>query len=135
MNLGPERPFTGVSGPSGPEIPKKSRKESFWGGSAKSPRKYPKKPKNTGKSLISGIFRRLLCRPTPKKTLFETFLEDFGWLLRSQILVINFRCCSCVCARAHYISKPCLATKGVGASKAARMMQHFGGGGVEGGHQ
>ena len=40
----PERPFTGVSGPSGPEIEKKKKnlKESLFGGLHKSPRKYLK---------------------------------------------------------------------------------------------
>ena len=54
LSLGPERPFTGVSGPSGPKIAKKSQKASF-GGPQKSPPKYPKKQKNA-KSPILGIF-------------------------------------------------------------------------------
>ena len=65
--LRPERPFTGVSGPSGPEIPKESQKESF-GGSAKTVpentrkgRKYPKKSSfgcffSTSSSGIFGDF-------------------------------------------------------------------------------
>ena len=40
--LQPEPPFTGVSGPSGPEIAKKSQKGSFWGSGQKS-RKIPEK--------------------------------------------------------------------------------------------
>ena len=56
LGLRPERPFTGVSGPSGPEIPKKSQKE-FLGCLQKSPRRYPKKSKNTQNWTFSGIFR------------------------------------------------------------------------------
>ena len=42
--LRPEPPFTGVSGPSGPEIAKKSQKRSF-GGSAEKSQKIPEKVK------------------------------------------------------------------------------------------
>ena len=56
LGLRAERPFTGVSGPSRPGIPKQSQKACF-GGLQKSPRKYPKKSKNTRKSPILGIFR------------------------------------------------------------------------------
>ena len=80
--LRPERPFTGVSGPSGPEIPKKSRKESFWG-LQKSPRKHPKKSKNTRKSpnlvffgyflTFSGIFGDFFADPQK-----DSFRDFFG---------------------------------------------------------
>ena len=53
--LRPERPFTGVCGPSGPKIAKKSQKESFWGSAKKSP-EIPEKVKNTAKSPIFSIF-------------------------------------------------------------------------------
>ena len=42
QDLRPEPPFTGVSGPSGPEIAKKSQKGSFWGSGEKS-QKIPEK--------------------------------------------------------------------------------------------
>ena len=48
LKLRPERPFTGVSGPSRPEIAKKSQKESFRGSANKSlkiPEKVKKYPK------------------------------------------------------------------------------------------
>ena len=78
----PEPPFTGVSGPSGPEIAKKSQKGS-WGGLEKSLDKYPKKSKNTEKipkkvrkSIFLdffGYFSRLFSRPPQDP--FETFLR------------------------------------------------------------
>ena len=67
--LRPEPPFTGVSGPSGPEIAKKSQKGSFWGSGEKSqkiPEKVQKYQKNTQKGPKIGIFR-----------LFRVFLETF----------------------------------------------------------
>ena len=75
-------PFTGVSGPFGPEIPKKSRKESFWGSAKESPentRKSRKIPEKVQIWYFSGIFRLFRVfsgtfLQTPKKTLFETFL-------------------------------------------------------------
>ena len=48
LGLPSERPFTGVSGPSGPEIAKKSQKESFQG-SAKKSAKIPEKVKKCPK--------------------------------------------------------------------------------------
>ena len=73
--------------PSEPEIPKKSRKESFWGGLQKSPRKYPKKsnkfPKNPNLGILGvffdffGYFRGLFCRP-PKRLLSRLFWDKSG---------------------------------------------------------
>ena len=62
-----EPPFTGVSGPSGPEIAKKSHK-GFFGGLEKSLKKYPKKSKNTDFRTFLGIF--------------SVFLDFFGYFLR-----------------------------------------------------
>ena len=78
LSLRPERPFTGVSGPSGPGIPKKSQKECFWGSAKKSP-KIPEKVERYPKCPILGIFRLFQVfsgtfLQTPKNTLFETFL-------------------------------------------------------------
>ena len=107
INLGLrlERPFTGVSGPFGPEIPKKSRKESFWGSAKKSPKipeKVEKYPKNTKFGLFRvffdflGYFRGHFCRP-PKR-LFSRLFWDFGpegpgdsckWSLESQTWVLK----------------------------------------------
>ena len=94
----PERPFTGVSGPSGPKIAKKVSKRVFWGSAEKSPKipekvkKYPKKS-NFGSFDFFGCFRGPLCRP-PKRLFLRLFC-DFGpggpgdsckWLLGSQSL-------------------------------------------------
>ena len=54
-----ERPFTGVSGPSGAKIAKKSQKESFWGSAKKSP-KIPEKVKNDLKKSNFGVFLTFL---------------------------------------------------------------------------
>ena len=64
--LRPEPPFTGVSGPSGHEIAKKSQKGSFWGvwrkvskntrKSLKIAQKYPKRSENRYSETFSGIF-------------------------------------------------------------------------------
>ena len=80
--LRPEPPFTGVSGRSGPEIAKTSQRGSL-GCPQESPRKFPKKSKNTRRSptmcifrlfrVFSGTFPR-----TPKKTLFETSVAISG---------------------------------------------------------
>ena len=86
FKLRPKRPFTGVSGPSGPEIPKKSRKESFWGSAKKSskiPEKVEKDPNNTQIWTFSGLFRLFQVfsgtfLQTPHKTLFETFFGISG---------------------------------------------------------
>ena len=100
--LRPEPPFTGVSGPSGPEIAKKSQK-GFLGGLEKSLEKYPKKSKNIDFRTFLGIFSvfldffgyfsRLFSRP-PKRPFLRLFC-DFGpggpgdsckWRLGSQPL-------------------------------------------------
>ena len=65
-------------GPLGPKS-QKSLTKSLFGGLQKSPRKYPKKSKNTRKNPILGIFRLFRVfsgtfLQTPKKTLFETSL-------------------------------------------------------------
>ena len=57
-----ERPFTGVSGPSGAKIAKKSQKESYWGSAKKSPRKYPKVQK-TQLWTFSAIFGDFFADP------------------------------------------------------------------------
>ena len=77
--LRPEPPFTGVSGPSGPEIAKKSQK-GLLGGRQKSPKKYPKKSKNTNFRTFLGIFRLFRVffgtfLPAPRNTFFEIFLR------------------------------------------------------------
>ena len=85
QELRPERQFAGVSRPSGPEIQKKSRKESFCGSAKKSPKipkkieKYSKKTQIWTFSCVSRLFRVFsgTFLQTPKKTLFETFL-GFG---------------------------------------------------------
>ena len=78
-----ERPFTGVSGPSGAKIAKKVSKRVFLGVCKKSPPKYPKKSKMTSKSPIlaySWLFRVFsgAFLESPKTTLFETFWGVFG---------------------------------------------------------
>ena len=79
VRLRPERPFTGVSGPSGPEIPKKSQKESFWGSARKSPKipekveKYPKKSNFGYFSTCSGIFEDFFADPQK-----DSFWDFFG---------------------------------------------------------
>ena len=76
--LRPEPPFTGVSGPSGPEIAKKISKRVFWGAAEKKvPKNTRQSPKNTPKSPKIGIlgFVRVFFGTflqTPQKTLFET---------------------------------------------------------------
>ena len=80
--LRPERPFTGVSGPSGPEIAKKCQKESFRGSAKKSP-KAPEKVKKCPKLDFSGHFLPFLgifgdFLQTPEKTLFDTFFAISG---------------------------------------------------------
>ena len=67
----PERPLTGVSGPSGPKIEKKKnlKKNRFGGGLQRSLRKYPT-------SLNWTLFGDFFCRP-PKR-LFLRFFCDFG---------------------------------------------------------
>ena len=65
--LRPEPPFIGVSGPSGPEIAKKSQKGLF-GGLEKSLKKYPKNSKNT--------------ENIPKKVRKSVFLDFFAYFLR-----------------------------------------------------
>ena len=97
--LRPERPFTGVSGPCGPKIAKKSPKESFWGSAKKSPRipekvkKYPKNP-IWGVFYFFGYFQGPFCRP-PERLFWRLFC-DFGpggpgdsckWSLGSQAMV------------------------------------------------
>ena len=67
FNLRPEPPFTGVSGPSGPQTAK-SLKKGLFGGLEKSLKKYPKKSKNTEK--------------IPKKIRKSVFLDFFGYFLR-----------------------------------------------------
>ena len=68
LRLRPERPFTGVSGPSGPKIAKKSQKESFGGPQKKSP-KIPEQVKKYpnfdffGYFLTSGIFGDFFADP------------------------------------------------------------------------
>ena len=79
--LRPEPPFTGVSGPSGPEIAKKSQKRSFWGSAEKS-QKIPGQSKNTDFRTFLGIFRffRVFSGTflrTPKRTFLRLFC-DFG---------------------------------------------------------
>ena len=65
-------------------FPKESRKEPFFGGLQKSPRKYPQKSKNTRKIPnldFSGIFRHfwgLFCRPPPQKDSFRDFFGISG---------------------------------------------------------
>ena len=88
-------------GPPGPKS-QKSLKKSLFGGPQKSPRKYPKKSKNTPKSPILGIFyffryfRGLFCGP-PKRLFLRLFC-DFGpggpgdsckWSLGSQRIHIH----------------------------------------------
>ena len=55
LSLRREPPFTGVCGPSGPEITIKSQSRSF-GGRPKSPRKYPRKSEKGPKKSESGTF-------------------------------------------------------------------------------
>ena len=79
QDLRPEPPFTGVSGPSRPEITKKSQKRSFWGSAEKSQKKTQKTSKNTDFRTYLGIFKlsRVFFETflwTPKRTFFETFL-------------------------------------------------------------
>ena len=80
---GPERcdPSDHLQESPGPPGPKsqKSLKKSLFGGLQKSPRKYPKKTKNTQNWTFLGIFRLFRVfsgtfLQTPKNTLFETFL-------------------------------------------------------------
>ena len=74
----PERPFIGVSWPSGPEIARKSQKESFWRFAKKSPKipekvlKYPKLDFSGYFLIFWGYFRALFCRH-PKRLLFKCF--------------------------------------------------------------
>ena len=74
----PERPFTGVSGPSGSEIAK-SLNKSLPVGLQKSPRKYLKSQKIPQIGLLGvfsdlfGCFLGLFCRPPPKRLLFRLF--------------------------------------------------------------
>ena len=60
FDLRRERPLTGVSGPSGPEIAKKSQKEFFW-------RVCKKVPENSRKS-----------QKIPKMGLLGEFVDLFG---------------------------------------------------------
>ena len=87
ITLRPERPFTGVSGPSG--IKKRSQK-SLFGGLQKSPREYPKKSQKYPQIGVFlnffGYFRGLSCRP-PKRLflrLFGIFWDSCKWSLGSQ---------------------------------------------------
>ena len=104
LSLRPERPFTGVSGPSWPKIAKKSQKESFWGSAKKVPENTPKSQKIPKIGLFSvffdffGYFRGLFCR-TPKRLFLRLFC-DFGpggpgdsckWLLGSQPFLLTLR--------------------------------------------
>ena len=80
--LRPERPFTGVSGPSGPKIAKKSQKECFWGSAKKSP-KIPEKVKKYPKLdfwgyflTFSGIFGDFFA--DPQKHSFWDFFAILG---------------------------------------------------------
>ena len=100
LSLRSERPFTGVSGPSGPKIAKKSQKESFWGSAKKSPKIPEKVKKYTQNWTLLGVFfdffgyfRGLFCGP-PKRLFLRLFC-DFGpggpgdsckWSLGSQRL-------------------------------------------------
>ena len=54
-DLRPERPFAGVSGPSGHKIAE-TLKKSLFGGLQKGLRKHPIKSKNALKSPVSGLF-------------------------------------------------------------------------------
>ena len=90
-------------GPPGPKS-QKSLKKSVFGGPQKSPRKYPKKSKNTPKIGLLGVFfdffgyfRGLFCGPP--KTLFLRLFCDFGpggpgdsckWSLGSQLFRANW---------------------------------------------
>ena len=67
LPLRPGRPFTGVSGPSRPGIPKKSQKECFWGSAKKVPAKKPKKVEKYPKKSNFGYFLTF-------SGTFETFL-------------------------------------------------------------
>ena len=55
MTCDREQPFTGVSGPSGPEIPQKSQKES-WGVCKKSPKTPEKNPQKNTQIGFWGVF-------------------------------------------------------------------------------
>ena len=91
LRLRPERPFTGVSGPSGPRIAKKSQKESFWGSAKKSP-KIPEKVKKYTKLdflvyflTFSGIFGNFFADPQ-KDSFWDFFAirDSCKWSLGSQ---------------------------------------------------
>ena len=75
----PSRHLQESPGPPGPKS-QKSLKKGLSGGRQKSPKKYPKKSKNTQKGPKIGIFRLFLLffgtfLQTPQKTFFETFLR------------------------------------------------------------
>ena len=67
LSLRPEPPFTGVSGPSGPEIAKKSQKRCFGGLQRSPPKNTQKSPKTPKKVRIMYFFR-----------LFRVFFGDFS---------------------------------------------------------
>ena len=71
VGLRPERPFAGVSGPSGPEIPKKVSKRVFWGVCKEVPENTRKSRKIPDKVQIWVFFRY-----------FSTFLVFSGTFCR-----------------------------------------------------
>ena len=82
LSWGPEPPFTGLSGPSRPEIAKKSQKRFFfWGGLQESPKntrknlKMPKKGPKIGR--LFGYFLGLVCRPQ-KRPFLRLFFAISG---------------------------------------------------------